>query len=105
MSDVPQQIAFPPRVIGGQLATVDQGDIDDIAGQVHLLCVTPRGWLAGVPDFGLSDQAHLTGGADVGEIERQIATFVPDAAAVLDEDPSALDAGLEVIGVRVGVGS
>jgi hypothetical protein len=104
--DAPQQIAFPPRVINGRILEVDQGDIDDIAGQVHLLCLTPQGWFAPpLEDLGLYDQAHLAGGADVQEIERQIGEYVPDAEAVVEEDPSALDVGLEVLGVRVGVGS
>ena len=105
MPDVPQQIAFPPRVINGRLAEVEQGSVEDVAGQVHLLCVTPRGWLTSVPELGLSQQAHLAGGADLEEIQSQIATYVPDAEAAVDEDPSALNAGLETVGVRVGLGS
>lgn len=99
------QIAFPPRIVNGQLATVDQGFVEDVAGQVHLLCLTPQGFFPPPhDDFGLYDQAHLAGGADVDEIERQIAEYVPDAEAVIDEDPSALDAGLEVLSVRVSAG-
>lgn len=106
MPDQPQQLAFPPRVVNGRLLEVDQGDVDDVAGRVHLLCLTPQGYFPPpLADLGLYSQAHLAGGADVGEIERQIAKYVPDAEAVVDEDPTALDAGLEVLGVRVGVGS
>lgn len=107
MPDGPQQIAFPPRLVNGQVLEIDQGTVEDVAGQVHLLCVTPYGWLTTTTearDFGLANQAHLAGGADLDEITRQIDTHVPDAAELIEEDASALDAGLETIGVRVGTG-
>lgn len=101
MPDIPQ-IAFPPQIVNGQLATVEQGGIDDTIGQVHLLCLTPQGWLTSSPDFGLAPQQHRRGGADVQEIERQISTYVPDATATVDEDPTGLNQALAVVGVRVG---
>lgn len=101
MPEIPT-IAFPPRVINGELATLEQGSGADVAGQVHLLCLTPQGWLSSIPDFGLAEQSHRAGGADLQELQRQIATYVPDADAALDEDPSALNEGLSVVGVRIG---
>jgi hypothetical protein len=104
-----QQLAFPMRVVNGQLATVDQGGVDDAVGQVHLLCLTPQGWMTGwktllgdnAADVGLYPQQHLAGGPDVQEIRRQIDLYVPDAEAVVEEDPSALDEALGIVGVRV----
>lgn len=104
MPDIPQ-LAFPPRMVNGQLATVEQGSVADAAGQVHLLCLTPQGWLTSEPDFGLRNQAHLAGGADVAEINRQIASYVPDAEVAITEDPSALDEGLSIVGVRISQGT
>ena len=106
MPDVPQ-LAFPPRLSGGQVLEVEQGDTQDVVGQIHLMCLTPYGWLTTTEearDFGLANQAHLAGGADLDEVERQITTHVPDAVFVLEEDPSALNTGLEVLGIRAGTG-
>lgn len=96
------QIAFPVRVVNGQVAVVEQGSVEDAASQVHVLVLTPQGWLSSNPDFGLYEQAHLAGGADGPEIERQIADYVPDAEAAVEEDRDSLNPALSVIGVRIG---
>lgn len=96
------QIAFPPRVVNGQLASVEQGSVEDITGQIHLLCLTPQGWLPSIPDFGLYPQQHLAGGADLTEIQRQISLYVPDAEDTIESDPASLNQALSIVGVRVG---
>lgn len=101
MPDIPQ-LAFPVRVVNGQLATVEQGSAEDAASQVHVLCLTPQGWLSSNPDLGLYEQAHLAGGADGPEIERQISEYVPDAQAAVEEDRDSLNPALSIIGVRIG---
>jgi hypothetical protein len=95
------QIAFPVAVVGGQLQTVTDGTDTEVGMEVEILCLTPPGWFPGLPGFGLADQAFRKGGADVQEIERQIATWVPRAADAVQHDRSALDAGLDRIGVQV----
>lgn len=98
---MPDQIAFPVTVVGGQLQTVEDGTDTEVGMEVEILCLTPQGWFPGLPGFGLADQAFRKGGADVAEIERQIAEWVPDAEATAEHDISALDAGLDRIGVKV----
>jgi len=103
MPDIPQ-LAFPIRAEGGQIATVEQGSADDVLAQVHVLCLTPPGWLTHddeVREFGLADQAHRQGGADVGLIETQIARFVPDAEAAVDERMEDFNGVLSIVGVKV----
>lgn len=97
--------AFPPRLgPDGDLATVEQGSITEITQRIHLLVLTPPGHLDSLPDFGLGDQAHLQGGADILEIERQLALHIPsdDLAQVVEEDPEALNEALGVVDVRIG---
>jgi hypothetical protein len=104
------QFAFPPRLTStGELATVEQGSVDDVIGRVHVLVLTPPGWLAYNPDdpmtdFGLADQAHLAGGADVLEIERQLDLHIPqdDLAMVVQEDVESLNDALAVVDVQIG---
>lgn len=100
MTDVPQ-FAIPPRIVDGQLATVEQGTVDELAARVNLLCHTPPGWLDSWPKFGLADQAFRKGGADGAYVAGQIQTWVPDASTVVEENPTLLDAGLDFLGLRV----
>jgi hypothetical protein len=86
---------------GGDLLTVAQGSPLDLAQRVAVLVNTPPGWHDRLPDFGLYRQAFLKGGADLAEIERQIATYVPEAATLLDEDLELLDQALDTLGVKV----
>lgn len=102
MPDIPQQLAFPARVVNDRLVTVDQASIDDVVGQAYVLVLTPQGWLEGTPDFGLADQAHRAGGADHTEIERQLSEHVPDAVAAVTEQPDALNPALSLVGVKIG---
>jgi hypothetical protein len=105
MPDVPQ-IALPMQVVNGQIATVEQGSADDAVGQVLALVVTPPGWLGHSDNdeargFGLADQAHAEV-VDVELIESQIARFVPDADAVVDERREEFNDALSRVSVRIG---
>lgn len=95
-------LALPVRVQDGTFVTVEQGSLDDIAQRVEVLLRTPLGWLASEPDFGVTDQSHQAGGVDVTEVEEQIATWVPDADALVEQDPDALNEALAIVGVRIG---
>lgn len=101
MPDIPQ-FQVPLTFTGAGFATVEQGSNAELAQRVEILCRTPLGWLDLRPDFGLADQAHLEGGADVLEVDRQIARHVPEAARLVEEDLSALNAGLALVDVQVG---
>lgn len=95
------QIAFPVTVTGGEIQLVEDGTNTEVGMEVEILCLTPQGWFPGIPGFGLADQAFRKGGADTTEIERQISQWVPDAEAVAEHDVTALDAGLDRVGVKV----
>lgn len=98
-----EQISFPVRVVDGRIATVDPDSVQFAAEQVEVVCRTPRGWLPELPDFGLAEQRFRKGGADVGEVERQIRAWVPEAETAVSHDPTALQRGLDLIGVQVSV--
>ena len=105
MTDVPQ-LAFPVRVVAGQFVQVEQGGVDDVRGQVHLLALTPPGHFGHGPNdplnsMGLADQAHRQHGPNLAEIDEQITQHVPDAKAALEEDLTALDQGLAKLNVRI----
>lgn len=105
MPEIPQ-LTLPLRIVGDEIEQVEQGSDADISGQAIALVLTPPGWLQldgeDAKGFGLSNQAHREGGADVSEIERQIDTYVADAQALVLEQPDALNDALSRIGVRVG---
>lgn len=96
------QFSIPFAFAGSSVSEVEQGSNAELAQRVDVLCRTPLGWLDGRPDFGLADQAHLEGGADVLEVERQLAAHIPEAAVLVQEDLSALNAGLALVDVQVG---
>lgn len=103
MTDIPQfAIPFALASDSTGFDLVEQGTSQELAQRVNVLCRTPLGWLDGRPDFGLQDQAHLEGGADIGEVTRQLDTHIPDADALVQEDVSLMNEGLDQIGVQVG---
>jgi hypothetical protein len=98
--DVPQ-FSLPLRLQGTGFALAEQGSSDELADRVNVLVRTPPGWLDGRPGFGLADQAFRKTGADLAEVGRQIDVWVPDAATVLEHDPSGLDKALDFLGIQV----
>lgn len=104
MADIVQTLAFPVRLANNRIVTTDQASPADVQGQIHVMILTPPGWLDREPydDFGLYDQAHLSGGADIAEVERQISEHVPDAVAAVSEDPAALNPALSLLRVQIG---
>lgn len=94
-------IAFPLRLAGDQLVFLETASPAETVQRVELLCVTPPGWLDGRPDLGLSDQTHRKGGPDTAEIERQLATHIPESDALVDTDLSRLNEALARVGVQV----
>jgi hypothetical protein len=102
MPNVPQ-FKLPLTVApNGDFVTVEQGDTTDLIQRVAVIVKTPPGWVPGAADVGLYDQAFLEGGADVGEIERQIATYVPGAEQLVLEDLAGLNGALDPLNVRIG---
>lgn len=97
MPDVPQ-LRFPVDL---SFSLVAQGSVDDGISQAHVTVLTPQGWMTSNPDFGLYPQDHLSGGADIGEIDRQFTEYVPDALAAATEQPDALNPLLSIVGVRL----
>lgn len=99
---MPEQFSLPPRLLSnGRIATTAHGSAPELADRVNILVRTPPGWLDGHPGFGLADQRFRKDGADVTVVSRQIETWVPDATQLVDEDPSLLDRGLDILGIQV----
>ena len=78
MDDKPH-LAWPIRVDGPQLATVQEDTDDEAAANVAVLCCFERGSRAEQPDFGITDPTFQQMPVDPSEIERQAAVYEPRA--------------------------
>ena len=68
----PPKIKMPFRIEGSSTGLIEQDTPDEIAQCVYTILATEIGTRDEMPDFGISDQAHLKGGADIGEIAQAI---------------------------------
>lgn len=101
MTTIPQ-FKLPLEVTAaGDFAAVEQDTPAELAQRVAVLCATPPGSVEGEPAFGLADQAFRERGPDLGEIQRQIDTYVPGANDLVTENPAALNGALSIIDVRI----
>jgi phage baseplate assembly protein W len=99
-ADIPH-LKFPLQVAHGNLAVVEQDTPEDIAQCVTTILRTPLGLSDSIPDLGLTDQAFYEGGADVQEIQQQLAAHERRTDVLITEDPSKLDQALSIVGVRL----
>lgn len=100
---MPEQLAIPARLqADGKLASVDQGSDREIAQRVLVVCRTPPGWLDGRPGFGLQEDTFRSSGADLAEVDRQLAALGPDVYYRIAEDTSLMDQGLDALDLQVG---
>lgn len=100
MDDLPH-IAWPIRVDGASLATVQQDTDDEAAANVAVLCCFPRGFRAEQPDFGITDPTFQQMDVDPTEIERQAALYEPRAELTINV--STADAGGQRVAVQVRI--
>lgn len=61
MADVVPHLAWPFRVSGKRLATVEQDDLPDVTQNVYAYLATARGERPLSPDFGLEDPTFAPG--------------------------------------------
>lgn len=101
MPDQPQHLKFPLQLVDGHFATVDQDGPEDIAQCVVTILRTPRGLSDSIPELGLTRQEFYEGGADVQEIQQQLAQHERRVEMLITDDPSRLDEALSVVGVRL----
>lgn len=96
------QFSLPLTITSnGDVAIVQTGSRAEAAQRAAVICGTRPGEIDGVPEFGVYDQVGRAGGADLGEIERQLDKWAPELEGVATDDPSALDRALSLVGVRV----
>lgn len=70
MADVPH-LAWPFRMAGRQLATVEQDGIEDVQQNVYSYLRTPRGERSLSPDFGVEDPTFGPG-VNAGQLAQDI---------------------------------
>lgn len=98
----PWHLRFPFQVVNGKVGTVEQDSAEDVLQCVETIMRFRRGQRADAPDFGVPDQAHRQGGADVAEVLDTIERFEERAhrlAADLETDLAGL---AQIVRVRVG---
>ncbi|MCK9250017.1 MAG: hypothetical protein M0P31_13720 [Solirubrobacteraceae bacterium] len=90
--DVPH-LAFPVRLAGGQLATVEQDTIDEIAQGVYWLASTEPGTVDDLPDAGVPSPVFVRG-TPIDALAERLREQEPRARIVdvhIDDDHVSLD--------------
>lgn len=83
-SDVPH-LALPLRFRGDRAATIEQDSDADVLQCVETVLRFRRGHLLHAPEFGVPDQAHRQGGADLAGIVDAVSRWEPRAATVAED--------------------
>jgi phage baseplate assembly protein W len=83
-AEVPH-LAWPLRLIGGQLAAVEQDTLAEVTQCVNVLLRTPRGARVLLPDFGVEDPSFVDG-LDIDDALAQVARYEPRAVVDVDDD-------------------
>jgi len=78
----------------GHVAEVEQDSIDDVAGCVQAILLTPRGHRDDLPEFGTVDPAFLSPPDTEGQREA-ITEWEPRAEATLIDDSDAYELGVQ----------
>lgn len=96
-------LAFPFRVEpSGEVATLEQDSLDEIAQNVEVLLRYRAGDLIENLDFGVTDLTFTVGTAAVREaIIAQVALWEPRATVLIDAAPDTFDELIEHVVVRV----
>jgi phage baseplate assembly protein W len=77
--------AFPFRLVGTRVVTVEQGSDDEILDCVEVLLSTEPGERVDIPDYGLEDQTFRQGGASWAEIRSTVRAWEPRALTEVEE--------------------
>lgn len=93
---VTPRLAFPPRMAGRGMATVEQDSEEEINQSAKLTLRYARGDRTKLPGFGLPDQALRENGADLSEIRATITEWDERADAEVFTDDDLLDAIQEI---------
>lgn len=101
MSDIPQ--IFQPFTFDlrtGDVVTVEQDSIDDIAQCVKNICSYIKGTREERPDFGITDQTFEEGGVDINKLRQEVEEFEPRASMAFSTTADWV-ALAESVGIRV----
>jgi hypothetical protein len=88
-----EHLALPLRIVGARMAYLAQDTDADVAQCCEVVARYRPGVRLDDPDFGLPDQAHQQGGADLAEIASVLQAHEPRAAVAaesLGTDPLGL---------------
>ena len=96
MPDIPR-FRIPFEVTDGKARTVEQDSDRDVQQCVQAITSTETGSLTDLPEFGISDQAHRKGGADLAEIGDALSRWEPRVDAETDQELENLIANVRVM--------
>ena len=87
---------------GGLTASeVEQDSIEDISNCINVICLTPLGWFAESPNFGLPDLTFNQQPLNVSELSGVIVEQEPRAVLIIEEAPDRYDELVARIKVQV----
>jgi hypothetical protein len=92
MTDIPR-LALPFRVVAGRAATIEQDSDGEVLQCVDTIVRYRPGDREAAPDFGVPDQAHRQGGADLVTVADRVELWEPRVHAL------ATSLGLDVMGL------
>ena len=82
-------------------AEVEQDSIDDISNCINVICLTPLGWFAEAPNFGLPDLTFNQQPLDANELSGVIVEQEPRSILVIEEAPDRYDELIARVKIQV----
>jgi hypothetical protein len=103
MADIPR-LAIPFRIVNGSAAVLEQDSDAEVAQCAEVVVRYRPGDREAAPDFGVPDQTHRQGGADLIVVADRIELWEPRVHALVDSLGFDLTGLAQRLQVRVGRG-
>lgn len=79
-------LSFPPLLVDGKPAVVEQDSIEHVEQRVLMVLSVVRGSLIDMPTFGIPDPAFTRAGTSLADIRAAIDQWVPAARATVTDE-------------------
>lgn len=103
--DIPH-LSYPFGLAGdGRSVSVEEQDtVEEIRGCVELICRTPVGHRAELPEFGVPDltfRQATADGIEAADLETAVETWEPRVDVLVDQAPDLLDETARTVSVQM----
>lgn len=102
MAEIPH-FAWPFRYMGGEAVVNQQGSADDVLACVSAVLGTEPGQIFDEPDFGVPDPTFEQEPISTAAIVGPVSHWEPRATLLAETNPSALDAAIANVNLKVRV--